>query len=96
MEDKYPCDSCPMADSCDVWEAKFCCTLCAYYGMQNCDDCDPNDIQEILTLVMDELEEIIAASPDNFVIRNALIKCYEVVHEHNKIVCSVSGGATVM
>ncbi len=41
---------------------------------------------------MDELEEIIAASPDNFVIRNALIKCYEVVHEHNKIVCSVSGG----
>lgn len=44
MEDKYPCDSCPMADSCDVWEAKFCCTLCAYYGMQNCDDCDPNDI----------------------------------------------------
>ena len=46
---------------------------------------------------MDELEEIIAASPDNFVIRNALIKCYEVVHEHNKIVCSVSGGgATVM
>ena len=46
---------------------------------------------------MDELEEIIAASPDNFVIRNALVKCYEVVHEHNKIVCSVKwGGAIVM
>lgn len=41
---------------------------------------------------MDELEEIIAASPDNFVIRNALVKCYEVVHNHDKIVCSVSGG----
>lgn len=41
---------------------------------------------------MDELEEIIAASPDNFVIRNALVKCYEVVHGHNKIVCSISGG----
>ena len=47
---------------------------------------------------MDELEEIIAASPDNFVIRNAMVKCYEVVHNHDKIVCSVSGGggATVM
>lgn len=45
---------------------------------------------------MDELETIVANAPDNFVIRNALVKCYEVVHEHNKIVCSVSGGATAM
>ena len=41
---------------------------------------------------MDELESIIADAPDNFVIRNALVKCYEVVHEHSKIICSVSGG----
>lgn len=41
---------------------------------------------------MDELGTIIANAPDNFVIRNALVKCYEVVHEHNKIVCSISGG----
>jgi len=41
---------------------------------------------------MDELETIIANAPDNFVIRNALVKCYEVVHKHNKIVCSISGG----
>lgn len=41
---------------------------------------------------MDELETIITNAPDNFVIRNALVKCYEVVHEHNKIVCSISGG----
>lgn len=44
---------------------------------------------------MDELESIIADAPDNFVIRNALVKCYEVVHEHSKIICSVSGGAIV-
>lgn len=41
---------------------------------------------------MDELESIIEAAPDNFVIQNALIKCYEVVHSHNKIACSISGG----
>lgn len=38
------------------------------------------------------LEQIIAEALDNFVIQNALIKCYEVVSSHNKIVCSVSGG----
>lgn len=41
---------------------------------------------------MDELDSIISQSPDNFVIRNALIKCYEVVQNHKRIVCSISGG----
>ena len=41
---------------------------------------------------MDELDSIISRSPDNFVIRNALIKCYEVVQNHKRIVCSISGG----
>lgn len=39
------------------------------------------------------IEEILAEAPDNFVIQNALIKCYEEVTKHNKILCSVSGGA---
>ena len=41
---------------------------------------------------MDELEKIVASAPDNFVIQNAIIKCYEIVNSHNKIVCSISGG----
>lgn len=42
------------------------------------------------------IEEILAEAPDNFVIQNALIKCYEEVTKHNKILCSVSGGRTAM
>lgn len=42
------------------------------------------------------IEELIVASPDNFVIRDALVKCYEVVEQHDKIMCSISGGGTVM
>ena len=38
------------------------------------------------------IEELIVASPDNFVIRDALVKCYEVVEQHDKIMCSISGG----
>ena len=39
------------------------------------------------------LEEIIAEAPDNFVIQDALAKCFEVIASHKKIACSVSGGA---
>lgn len=35
---------------------------------------------------------IISQAPDNFVIQDALAKCYEVVEEHNHILCSCSGG----
>ena len=43
------------------------------------------------------LDSIIASAPDNFVIRDALARCFEVVQEHKHIVCSCSGGgATVM
>ena len=39
------------------------------------------------------LENIIAESPSNFVIQDALAKCFEIVQSHNKIACSISGGA---
>lgn len=42
---------------------------------------------------MVDIEEIISEAPDNFVIKDALCKAHEVASEHNKIVCSVSGGA---
>ena len=48
-DDDYdnPCDTCPDADHCDHWEARFCCTLCRSGGNDNpdCDNCDPMDIQ---------------------------------------------------
>lgn len=43
-EDDYPCNDCPKADWCDSWEARFCCTLCQYDGVDDCDNCDPYDI----------------------------------------------------
>lgn len=42
---------------------------------------------------MIDAEKLIAESPDNFVIQNALLRCAEVIDSHNKIMCSVSGGA---
>lgn len=39
------------------------------------------------------VENLIAGAPDNFVIQDALVKCIEVVGEHKKIACSISGGA---
>lgn len=43
------------------------------------------------------LDSIITSSPNNFVIQDALARCFEVVQEHKRIVCSCSGGgATVM
>ena len=42
--DDYPCDKCPSRDTCDGWEAQFCCTLCEYHGGGDCENCDPMDI----------------------------------------------------
>lgn len=42
------------------------------------------------------LDSVIVSAPDNFVIRDALARCFEVVQRHRHIVCSCSGGATVM
>lgn len=42
---------------------------------------------------MIDTEKLIAEAPDNFVIQNALLRCAEVTDSHNKIMCSVSGGA---
>lgn len=39
------------------------------------------------------LEQVLAEAPDNFVILDALERCFEVVRDHKKIMCSVSGGA---
>lgn len=38
------------------------------------------------------LEEIISNAPNNFVIKDALVKCYEEVQLHNRILCLISGG----
>ena len=40
-----------------------------------------------------ELDKIIEKSPHNFVIRDAIEKCFDVIQKHNKIACHVSGGA---
>lgn len=38
------------------------------------------------------LDSVIVSAPDNFVIRDALARCFEVVQRHRHIVCSCSGG----
>lgn len=38
------------------------------------------------------LDSVIVSAPDNFVIRDALARCFEVVQKHRHIVCSCSGG----
>jgi len=45
-----------------------------------------------MSMSKNSLDYIIDSSPDNFVIRDALIRCFEVVQEHQHIVCSCSGG----
>ena len=44
-DDPYPCDSCSSQDSCDGWEARYCCRLCRWYNEDpDCEDCDTMDI----------------------------------------------------
>lgn len=47
----------------------------------------------MLVVIKLTLESIVADAPDNFVIQDALARCYEIIQEHQKIMCSVSGGA---
>ena len=41
-EDDYPCNHCEQ--TCDGWDARFCCTLCHYNGAEDCENCDSWDI----------------------------------------------------
>lgn len=43
-DDEYPCDNCQSKDTCDIWEARFCCTLCEYQNGGDCENCDSMDI----------------------------------------------------
>lgn len=47
----------------------------------------------MLVVIKLTLESIVADAPDNFVIRDALTKCFEVLQGHQHIVCSCSGGS---
>lgn len=40
-----------------------------------------------------KIEDIIKDAPENFVIRDALCRCHEIIESHNKIICLVSGGS---
>ena len=40
-----------------------------------------------------QIKEVIENSPDNFVIRGALYRCYEIFESHKKVLCMVSGGS---
>lgn len=42
------------------------------------------------------VSRVIAEAPNNFVIQSALVRCIEVIENHNKIVCAVSGGQIAM
>lgn len=39
-----------------------------------------------------DIQKIVDEAPDNFVIRDALCKCHEVIESHKHIVCLISGG----
>ena len=42
---EYPCDSCAQRDTCDGWDAQFCCRLCHFHNDDpDCSNCDPSDI----------------------------------------------------
>lgn len=41
---------------------------------------------------MANISEVIANAPDNFVIQNAIEKCFDIIDSHNKIMIAVSGG----
>lgn len=44
-DDEHPCVNCSSNDSCDAWDAGFCCILCHYYNEDpDCTSCDITDI----------------------------------------------------
>ena len=49
-----------------------------------------------MVVSMKDLQAVLAEAPNNFVIRDALARCWEVMSEHRKVLCSVSGGQIVM
>ena len=32
MDERNPCETCEKIDGCLMWDEKFCCALCKYYG----------------------------------------------------------------
>lgn len=42
---------------------------------------------------MIDIEKLMLEAPDNFIIKDALLRCVEIIDGHNKIMCAVSGGA---
>ena len=42
--DYDPCENRSTSDTCDVWEAHFCCARCMALGLDDCNNCDPMDI----------------------------------------------------
>jgi len=47
-------------------------------------------------IVIVDIDKLLADAPNNFVIEDALAKCVEVLEEHKKVMCSISGGRIVM
>ena len=44
-DSECPCDTCGMQDSCDGWEARYCCTLCHWQCDEpDCENCNSWDI----------------------------------------------------
>lgn len=42
MNNEYPCIRCELKETCNEWDAQFCCTLCKHlYGDEaSCDTCN--------------------------------------------------------
>ena len=44
MDDEFdprPCDTCIEQEYCDKSNARYCCLLCKWYGVDDCDNCIP-------------------------------------------------------
>lgn len=39
-DDDCPCNTCPQNGECDGWEMQFCCALCHYSGLEDCENCN--------------------------------------------------------
>lgn len=43
-DEKCPCETCANKESCDGWDAAYCCILCDWLGGGDCENCDPWDL----------------------------------------------------
>lgn len=43
-DEECPCETCSNKESCDGWDAAYCCILCDWLGGGDCENCDPWDI----------------------------------------------------